>query len=72
MPEVTDYLKRVASESIIAEERLKDAEESLHTVVEKLEDFLGLIIELRQYEPFLYDTLWFDTRELNLVSVCLR
>ncbi len=69
MPEVVDYLKHVASESIIAEQHLKDAEDSLHTLSERLEDFLGLIAELRQYEPFLYDTLWFDTRELNLVSV---
>ena len=52
MSEVGKYLRLGTLDLGIAEEQLKDAEDGLHAVVEKLEYCLELLAELRLYDPF--------------------
>ena len=47
MHEVTGYLELASLNSEIAAAYLKDAEDGFSTVVDKLEDCLGLITKLR-------------------------
>jgi hypothetical protein len=49
MSEIDGYLDLAMLNSEIAEAYLKDAEDELHTTVEKLESCLGLMMSLNRY-----------------------
>ena len=52
MDEVVCYLEMSALNSELAEAYLKDADDELSTLIERLEDCLELVTELRQCELF--------------------
>ena len=76
MIEVTDYLKVAASNFKTAERHLKDAEDSLRTLSEKLEDCLECMRQMKQDEvdsyiypdAFICDSQPLEVRELHPVS----
>ena len=77
MPEVDEYLKFAASNFKQAEEHLEDAECSLHTLVERLDDCLELLRQiphdellflLEQQDGFVPENRPVKTKELHPVS----
>jgi hypothetical protein len=76
MPEVEEYLKLAASGFKIAEACLEDAECSLHTLVERLEDCSELLKKIPHDELLLWkqldinvsDSQSIDIKELHPVS----
>ena len=76
MPEIDEYLKRAASNFKQAEEYLEDAECSLHTLAERLDNCLKLLRQiphdelllLEQPDVFVPDSRPVEIKELHLVS----
>ena len=77
MPEIDEYLKLAASKFKQAEEHLEDAEYSLHTLAERLDNCLKLIRQiphdellflLEQQDGFVPENRPVKTKELHPVS----
>ena len=68
MHEIQGYLDLAALNSEIAQAYLKDAEDELRTVVEKLEACLESITQLRQYEPISHNRQHLDSREPHRIN----
>jgi hypothetical protein len=69
MHKVDEYLRLAASNSKIAENRLKDAEDELHTLTEKLETCLELIKRLPRDESLLRVQSDMPVNDRQLVNV---
>ena len=75
MLEPDEYLRLVASNFKIAEAHLKDTEDALYTLVEKLEHCLELMPKVKhelllneQLDTFVHDSQPVGIRELQLVG----